>query len=388
MRVCQDTWELKKGEWFVAVKGENFDGHTFIKKALSKGAAGVLELPELFATAQQKLFEIKPTVIAITGSYGKTTTKEAVYQILRTSYPVYRTAGNLNTPLGIALDIVNNLRPRHRFLVIEMGMDRLGEIKESCEIVHPTVGVITNIGEMHLEKLGTQENIIRAKMELLQALPEGGTAFLNASDPNTLRAAKHFRHRKIWFGGSSHFLISPRDLKRISYPHFGSANQENILAAWAVGKYFGISPDKIQQALRSFVPPAGRLRIFSNKNGVKIIDDTYNAGPRSMREALSVLKNFSAKRRVAILGDMLELGRSENEFHQEVVRQAAKTADVFIPFGKRMRRAAKDLAVESHNLEIFFPHRGDAILVKGSRGMKMERVVKEIKEKRVDAFRI
>ena len=379
MKVTQDTRKIKKGVWFVPVRGENFDGHDFVAEALQKGAAGVLELPELFAQARQKITELKPTVIAITGSYGKTTTKEALYRILNSTYSTYRTAGNLNTPLGIALEIINHLQPRHRFLIVEMGMDRLGEIKESCEIAHPQVGVLTNIGEMHLEKLGTMENIVRAKLELLHSLPANGLAILNADDPQVLKAGRTLHRRKIWFGNSPVDTITKESLKDLSLPILGLANQENILAAWAVGLLFGIPKTKMRSALKRFTAPSGRLRVFTGRNGSQIIDDTYNAGPRSMREALVVLNNFPAQRRIAVLGDMLELGPLEVKYHREVAGEAAEIADLFVPIGERMTRAVQDTSVPNTDLESLRLRRGDVVLVKGSRGMKMERIVANLK---------
>src|SRR3989304_8149940 len=202
MRVNQDSRTIKKGEWFVAVKGENFDGHNFIPEALKKGAGGVIEINDLYELARRKLAKINPKVIAVTGSYGKTTTKEAIYKVLSKKYSVLRTQGNLNTPLGVAMEVVNNLKYHHRVLVAEGGMDRTGEIRETCSVIRPGIAVITPIGEIHLEKLGTLEKIRRAKAEILESLPNDGVAVLNSDDPNVVKVAEVFRGRKVWYGFS------------------------------------------------------------------------------------------------------------------------------------------------------------------------------------------
>jgi len=209
IKVNQDSRAIKPGDWFVAVKGENFDGHDFIEDALARGASGILELEELFDLAKRKVRKLQPQVIAVTGSYGKTTTKEFVYKVLSVGIRGARTRSNLNTPLGVAMEIVNGLRPHHKFFVAEVGMDKVGEIRQSCLMVGPQVGVLTSVGEMHLERLGSLERIKQAKSELLETLPPDGTAVLNWDDENVREISKKFEGEKIWYGSNiNDFLLN------------------------------------------------------------------------------------------------------------------------------------------------------------------------------------
>lgn len=388
MRVSQDTRTIKKGEWFVPVKGEQYDGHDFIPAALEKGAAGILEEEELYQLAGDKIRKLWPKVIAVTGSYGKTTTKEAIGEVLSGKFGVLRTKGNLNTPLGVAIEVINNLRPDHEIFVAEVGMDRLGEIEQSCTIIKPQVGVITAVGEMHLEKLGTLGNIKKAKSELLKALPLDGVAVLNYDDANVREVAKIFDGRKIWYGFSQKADANLTDIKDFKLELLGEGNKYAALAAYAVGRVFGVSKGRISEALRDLKPQKGRLNLLPGKNGTKIIDDTYNAGPRSLEASLVVLGNLPARRRVAILGDMLELGRLEERAHRETIRVALAAADHCILVGPRYAKAylalgptktaetVKDAQEAMEAVEKLGLKDGDVVLVKGSQGMRMEKVVK------------
>lgn len=378
MRVNQDSRTIKPGEWFVAVKGENFDGHDFIKDALAKGASGVLELEKLFELAKKRLQEVKPRVVAVTGSYGKTTTKEAIYKVLSSKLKGARTKGNLNTPLGVAMEVVNGLKPRHEFFIAEVGMDRLGEIKQSCGIISPQIGVLTSVGEMHLEKLGTLENIKKAKAELLESLPGSGAAVLNWDDEDVREISGKFAGRKIKYGAFSGAGVGADKVD--SLPILGERSKYAALAAYCVGKLFDLEDGEITSALAKFKPPKGRLNLITLSNGVKIIDDTYNAGPESTIAALEVLEGLSGTRKVVILGDMLELGFLEKASHVDVLKKALEVCDIVMPVGERMGRAARGIGGRRFNaFEEFRPAKGDAILVKGSRGMRMERFVRRVK---------
>lgn len=384
MKVCLDSRTIKPGEYFVAIKGERFDGHAFVPEALKKRARGVLEEQDLYRLAKEKIDTLKPLVIAITGSYGKTATKEMVYRVLSTEFRVHRTRGNLNTPIGVSSEVVNGLKPKHQIFVAEVGMDRLGEISKTCAIIKPKIGIITAVGEMHLEKLGTLRNIKKAKTELLEALPKEGMAILNYDDPNVREIARSFGGKKVWYGLSKGAQLGPRDIKGLRLKLLGKVNFSNALAAYAVGRYFKIPRGKIFRALESLKPMKGRLHLLKGKKGSWIIDDTYNAGPRSMKEALDILSEFPAKRRVAILGDMLELGDREEKSHQEVIRYALARVDLLIPIGERMKSALHTLLYEEKgegkviSFNQLTLQEGDVILVKGSRGMKMEEVVNHL----------
>ena len=233
MKGALDSRTIKPGEYFVAVKGRRFDGRDFAKDALKKGAAGILEIDELYHLARKKLAEVGPKVIAVTGSYGKTMTKEMIHRVLSSRFVVYRTRGNLNTPFGVAMEVVNYLKPRHQILVAEAGMDRLGEIAKTCGIIKPQIGVITAVGEMHLEKLRTLENIRKAKAELLQSLPSNGVGVLNREDFGVRKIARVFGGRKIWF--------SFHDVQGLKLELLGKANLSNAAAASAVGGLLGVS---------------------------------------------------------------------------------------------------------------------------------------------------
>ncbi|PIS12562.1 hypothetical protein COT70_00145 [candidate division WWE3 bacterium CG09_land_8_20_14_0_10_47_33] len=395
MKVSQDTRTIKPGEWFVPVKGEHYDGHRFIPEALKKRAAGVLEVAGLYALAKQKIKKLKPKVIAITGSYGKTGTKEAISKVLKCRFNVSKTEGNLNTPLGVAIEVVNNFKPGHQIFVAEVGMDHLGEIRESCELIKPQVGVITSVGEMHLEKLNTLKNIKKAKSELLELLPYNGVAILNGDDGNVREIAKRFSGRKIWYGSSPKADVSYFRIKDLRFRLLGEGRRYAALAAYAVGRLFKIPEVEIIKALESLRPQKGRLNPLPGKNGSMIIDDTYNAGPRSMEAALEVLKNFPAKRRIAILGDMLELGKLEEQAHLTVLAYAFEVADIVVLVGERMNHAlnqylhtiladrTKLVTIDRLRLK-----KGDVVLVKGSQGMRMERIAKKLLEDEAKAAKL
>ena len=378
MRVNQDSRTIKKGEWFVAIKGGNFDGHEFIVEALKKGAVGVLEINELYELARRKLAKINPKVIAVTGSYGKTTTKEAVYKVLSKKYSVLRTQGNLNTPLGVAMEVVNNLKSHHRVLVAEVGMDRAGEIRETCSIILPRIAVITAIGEMHLEKLGTLEKIRRAKAEILESLPKNGIAVLNSDDPSVVRVAEVFGGKKVWYGFSKNSQVRLDTLPKFRIKLLGKASISNALAAAAVGRVMGLPDSGIVKSLSGLRPKKGRLVLIKGRKGITVIDDTYNAGPRSVANALEVLRSLPAKRRIAVFGDMLELGRLEKQAHERIVSDAARVVDIFVPVGERMNRAVSKTGVSFVPIDLLSLEVGDLVLVKGSRGMRMEEIVDDI----------
>ncbi len=393
MRVNQDSRTIEKGEWFIAVKGKDFDGHSFIPEVLKKGVAGVLEEKDLFELAREKVDELQPKVVAVTGSYGKTSTKEAIYKVLSSKFEVLRASGNLNTPRGIAIEVVNELKPRHQVLVVEMGMDRLGEIAKSCEIVRPAVGVITAVGEMHLEKLKTLARIKRAKAELLRALAfSGGTAILNKDDVGVREIAEGFSGKKLWYGSQPTAAYSFSCLEGVELRLLGEGGRYAALAAFSVGRELGVSRAAVVKALGGLRPLEGRLCLRYGRRGVQIIDDTYNAGPRSAAVALRVLQEFPVKsgRRIAVLGDMLELGRVEEKAHREVVRGAVKIADRYLFVGKRMKKGVESAGAAKSMRSVTLVNnagdaievlkhwrlgRGDVVLVKGSRGMQMEKVV-------------
>ena len=387
---------IKEGQYFVAVKGEKFDGHDFIKDVLKKGAKGVLEEDELYELAKKRLEEVKPEIIAVTGSTAKTSTKEAIATVLSQKFKVLKSEGTLNTKLGLALEIVNKLKKFHQKLVVEVGMDRLGEIAETCQLIKPRIGVVTFINPTHQEKLKTLENIIKAKGELLEALPSDGVAVLNWDDENARSLHKKFEGPIVWYGKAEEAEIRP-DFITVEIPLLGEHQIYNVLAAAAVGKVCGLTNKGINNSIKKLKPLKSRLNLLNGINGSEILDDTYNSSPKSAAAALKVLKNFPAKRRIAVLGDMLELGDFEEEAHRLVGRMVAESGvDVLITVGKRaklicnsavhcaMRTEVRYYSVDSCDAvlktlkEKIKPRKGDIILVKGSRGMRMEKIVEKL----------
>ncbi len=385
MKVCQDSRLIKKGEYFVAVKGEKYDGHKFIDEALKKGAKGVLEEEELYETAKKRLKKVNPEVIAITGSTAKTSTKEAITTVLAQKFKVLKSAETLNTALGLSIEIVNNLKKSHQKLVVEVGMDRLGEIRETCKIIKPRIGVVTFINPTHMEKLGTLENIIKAKGELLEALPPSGAAVLNWDDENVRSLEKKCKSPIVWYGKNPRADVRPEIIKA-QIPLLGEHVIYNALAAAAVGKVCGLSTVEINRGLKKLKPLRGRLNLLGGINGAKILDDSYNSSPKSAAAALKVLKNFSAKRRIAVLGDMLELGDFEENGHRLVGQMVTESdADVLITVGEsfhsntaQYHRFENSEEASKSIVDLIKPKKGDIILVKGSRGMRMEKIVEKL----------
>ena len=392
MKVCLDSRLIKKGEYFVAVEGEKFDGHDFVEGALKRGAAGVLEEGELYELVKKRLEKVKPEVIAVTGSTAKTSTKEAIATVLFTPhiFPAkkgvgLKSSGTLNTKLGLAAKIVNNLKNSHQKLVVEVGMDRIGEIRETCKLIKPRIGVVTFINPTHQEKLKSLENIIKAKGELLEALPKDGVAVLNWDDENVRSLSKKCQCPVVWYGKAEEAEIRP-DFITVKIPLLGEHQIYNVLAAAAVGKACGLTNKEINKGIEKLKTLKGRLNPLDGVNGSKILDDTYNSSPKSSSSALKVLKNLPAKRRIAVLGDMLELGDFEEQGHRLVGQAVAESGvDLLITVGKSSysntaqyhsfenSKEAANVIVDSIK-----PRKGDIILVKGSRGMRMERIVEKL----------
>jgi len=434
--VSTDSRTIKPGELFVALIGDRFDGHDFIHQAAQKGARAAIVQRELdkvpegidqvfegmsiikventlvalqrLAGYYRKKFDIP--VVAVTGSTGKTTTKDMIYCVLSARYNVLKTEGNLNNEIGLPLTLFK-INRHHEIAVVEMGMSGFGEIHRMAEAAHPCVGVITNIGVSHIEKLGSRENILRAKLEIFDYFPGNGVAVLNGDDDMLygvkeclpfgvklfgMRESVDFRAVDINTGGSgTEFKLLSDDEKHpfeLSLP--GRHNVYNSLAAIAVGRLFGVSFREMRKALRAFRPGNMRLNIWEAERGIVVIDDVYNASPDSMRAALSVLKDMPGERRIAVLGDMLELGDYAREGHRQVGRAVVESGvDVLITRGQDSRwigmeaQAAGMPPSSIHhcscnkdviNLLDTIVQSGDTILVKGSRGMRMEEVVSHL----------
>ncbi|MDP8257420.1 MAG: UDP-N-acetylmuramoyl-tripeptide--D-alanyl-D-alanine ligase [Candidatus Alcyoniella australis] len=435
--ISTDTRTLKPGELFVALKGPNFDGHKFLDKALERGAGGlmvhrgeasrvagcrmhVLEVDDtLYALgeiARQILALTRIPVVGITGSVGKTTCKEMLAAVLEQHYgrEVLRTRGNFNNLIGLPLTVFN-LKPDHPAAVLEMGMNRVGEISRLAQIASPDIGVVTNISPVHLETLKTLAAVARAKGELFDRFGPRNTAVINRDDRRAMllvrgrdfKVVTFGKHRdadvratqirNLGFDGITAKLQIGGETLELSLSTYGAHSVYNALAAAAAAHVLGASPLLIRDSLEAFKPQAMRSRIVELRRKVRLIDDTYNANPRSMLAALEVLQTLGENRRtVAVLGEMLELGSHARAAHQQIGvaagqhkvdrllllgEHARDAADAAIQAGmsKRAVRVIKDreAAVQwlADNLEP-----GDVVLVKGSRGMRMELIVRGLKK--------
>jgi len=421
--VSTDSRTIRTGMVFFGLKGERFDGRSFVPAALEKGAvaavvegggswenappaqAVVIPVPDALkalqdlASAYRKLFSYP--VIAVSGTNGKTTTKDMIASVLQTRFRTARTEGNLNNQIGLPLSICAWDRSRE-IAVLEMGTNHSGEIRRLCEIARPTHGVLTNIGKAHLEFFGDIEGVAAEKSELLHSLAEGGTAFLNGDDPR-LASMKPLVPAAVLYGFGDGCDVAGRIVKtepggatlleiedrRFRIPIPGTYNASNALGAVAVGKAFGVPWDSMQEALERFSPPDHRTRVIAAA-GVRILDDSYNANPSSVEQAVLMLKSMpSLKRRAVVLGDMLELGERSEEEHRRI---GALVADVrpnaFFCTGDAMAVAADGARSRGMRNVFHFASKselsaalkgwireGDGVLFKGSRGAAMEEAV-------------
>src|ERR1700693_161999 len=425
-----DSREVKPGGLFVALRGEQQDGHGFIPQAIERGAGGVLcERPPqsvdhaaviVVPDTRQALFDITADrlrrqalpIVAITGSAGKTTTKDLIAHVLGRRLRVHKSEGNLNTYTGIPMTIFQ-LAPGDRALVVKCAMSRAGEIRELARVAPPTIGVVLNVGLAHVGFLGSIEAVGAAKRELVEGLTPGGLAVLNADD-SRVRAMSAVTRRFTLFGmasdagvraervrlhgieGSTFSLVTPRGKAEVYLRLPGQHSISNALAAAAVALEFEFDAPAIATALHGFTPPARRMNIVTGRNGATVIDDSYNASPGSMQAALHVLELApKGSLKVAVLGDMLELGDHATRAHEEIGSIAGRTADIVIAVGEyapqvveSARRAglAKERAYVVEGADQVVAALGPLltpqtqVLVKGSRGMRLERVVEQIRE--------
>jgi UDP-N-acetylmuramoyl-tripeptide--D-alanyl-D-alanine ligase len=418
-----DTRQIKKGEVFLAIKGERFDGHNFLKEAEEKGAVGLIvekipnqpfRIPILkvkdtvkalgeIARYQRNKFSIP--LIAITGSNGKTTTKEILAYLLGLRYKVLKNEGTQNNQIGLPLTLLK-LNSDYDIVVVELGTNHFGEIEYLTKICSPNIGILLNIGPAHLEFFKTLEGVFEEKISLIKSLSYPAIGILNNDDPflrNFLRKTKN--KFLIGFGIKNKCDFQAKELrlekqkisffinqKNFSLNTLGFFNVYNALASLAVCRLFGFSYEELKVGLKRFNFPPQRLEIKKIK-GITFIDDTYNANPASLDGALNVLERLKArKRKIAILGDMLELGEEAEEFHYNLGMHILKLCDIIIGVGKffgRLDEIAKKNYLKKTVLtcttseearDLLFkkvkPKRGDIVLVKGSRLMRMEEVLK------------
>ncbi|SNX52792.1 UDP-N-acetylmuramoyl-tripeptide--D-alanyl-D-alanine ligase [Thermoanaerobacterium sp. RBIITD] len=426
--ISTDSRTIKEGELFIPLKGEKFNGEEFLEKALQKGSAALTESVEnkgkydkpiilvrdtkdslhKLATFYRKKFKIP--FIAITGSSGKTTTKDMIYAVLSKKYNVLKTEGNYNNEIGLPLTIFR-LKKEHSIAVVEMGMSGFGEIRKLKNIAMPDIAVYTNIGVAHIEKLGSRENILKAKSELVEDFKCGNTIVLNADDDMLIKLLNKNGVEYYTYGinngdykaygivsmenGVKYKALIDNDEMDIELCIPGRHNVYNSLAAICIGIKFGVNKEDIEEALRDFRPGAMRLNITDVKN-IKIINDAYNANPGSMRAAISVLKYFNNRRKIAVLGNMLELGEYSNIGHEEIGEYVKESnIDILITIGDLARKIAEGaLKKGMSSINVFVCNdnkeaidklknimkKNDVYLIKGSRGMKMEEIVKFLQE--------
>jgi UDP-N-acetylmuramoyl-tripeptide--D-alanyl-D-alanine ligase len=446
--VVVDSRAVRADALFIALAGERTDGHLYLDAALRAGALAALaepraldqDLPATFvgqdggvlrphAPGGPFIFVVPDTqralqdlaaywraqmpavIIGVTGSVGKTTTKETIGTLLATRYRTLRTPGNLNNEIGLPLTLLQ-LKPQHERAVLEMGMYNQGEIARLCEMARPKIGVVTNIGPTHLERLGTIERIAQAKAELVQALPtadEGGTAILNYDEPLVLAMRDQTPARVFTYGldpkadlwaddvvsegleGIGFCMHFGKQTWRLRLDMLGRHSVHTALRAAAVGVVEGMNWGEIISGLRT---ERGNLRLMvvPGLRETTLIDDTYNASPVSMMAALNLLDDIanSDHRAVAVLGDMLELGAYEVEGHRVVGGRAAEVADKLVTVGQRAHLIADQALAMGLSTADVYPtdsnedavailqgliRKGDIILVKGSRGQRMEAIV-------------
>lgn len=413
MAVSTDTRTLQPGDTFVAIVGETHDGHAFAAQAAARGAARlvverdveappgveVVRVPStldwLTERAAEAVRAAGPEVVAITGSVGKTSTRAAVTAVLDEAFPVVASEGNLNTPLGLSLTILNAAEraggtlPDDAVLVLEMGARMPGDLALLCDLFRPTVSVVTNVKGVHVETLGSVDGVAHEKASLVRALGPDGTAVLNGDDPRTRAMAASHPGRTLLYGAAPDYDVTPDMLPDV-LPILGAHAATTALAATAAGVALGMKRSAIHRGLASLRPEKGRLARLPGRDGLTLLDDSYNASPDAVVAALDVLAGLDVPgRRLAFLGDMLELGSMEADEHARVLAHALATADAVHVVGPRFAAAAGALGdaprVEQHTSSatlaadlaagrVYAPAPGDAALVKGSQGLRMERV--------------
>ena len=427
--VSTDTRTLQPGALFVALKGENFDGHDYLVQAIGKGAAAILAnheaaslVPVLVAKdttvalgdlALAVRHKFTGPVIGITGSVGKTTTKELTATLLETMFSVAKSGANFNNEIGVPQTIFSASETATAW-ILEMGMRGAGQIAALARIAQPTVGIITGIGLSHIELLGSRQAIANAKSELFEALPQDGISIFPATDDFAQTLANRARGRTLTVAldakadvqateisrqenGWRFTINSPWGTQKAFLPSAGRFNIQNALLAVAAGGALGVPLDALAKALLRFTPPAMRLETLTATCGATVIADCYNAAPDSMVGALQTLAETPVRgkgKRIAVLGEMKELGKFAQEAHKMVGRVAAKLKlDMLVLVGQEtthLSAAAINEGFDRNNVFYFdqtdkaaeaiafIAQDGDVILAKGSRAMALERVVKAL----------
>lgn len=428
--IVSDSRKIEKGGLFVAIKGNVVDGHDYIESAYAQGVMAVMSQKELdteqpyiliddpyiavkkLAKFYREGLDIK--VVGVTGSVGKTSTKEMIYSVLNEKYNTLKTDGNFNNELGLPLTVFR-IRDEHEIAVLEMGISDFGEMTRLTEIAKPDVAVITNVGFCHLEKLGTRDGVLKAKTEIFNSLAKDGKIILNGDDDKLATVSEYNGIKPVFFHVSEnsdsssnnvyadqiktdgvkgvyatlHYNDSVIDVK-INIP--GIHMVYNALAALCVGKAFGLSDDEIKAGIEKVAPLEGRNNIVE-KDNVILINGCYNANPMSMKASIDVL-SYADTRKVAILGDMFELGENEKEMHKEIGEYLADTdVDVIVLCGKLMNNAYTYLLENASDKKLYYFDRlkellteldrilqdDDTVLIKASHGMEFAKIIQYIR---------
>ncbi len=426
-RVSIDSRDVDENTLFFAIKGDRFDGHDFVKDVAEKGVGAVVchkevecSAPVIYVEDTKKAFlqfatyyrcSIKDLlVVGLTGSVGKTTTKEMTACVLAQSGETLKTEGNLNNEIGVPKTLFR-LEKSTKNAVIEMGMDGAGQISVLTRCAKPDCAIITNVGVSHIENLGSREGILKAKLEILEGLPKNAPLFLNG-DNDMLVTVKNDDYKIITFGIynkncdvlaeninevglATEFVAVKGDVRqKITIPTVGIHNVYDALTAFAVGMEYGISPEKIAEGLLGYTPSGMRQRI-KETGGITVIEDCYNASPDSQRAGLNSLCKIAKGRKIAVLGDMLELGDYSETAHRNVGEYVAECkVDMLFTYGKQsefMSDSARKSGLESvfaftDKAELIKSlldeiKAGDTILFKASRGMKLEEIIEKVYEK-------
>lgn len=423
--ICIDSRKVTPGCLFLAIAGENFDGHNYAQAAVNAGATAVMCHRRVECTAPTVLVRSTGTalmhlaahyrkkfhipVVGLTGSVGKTTTKDMVHCVLSQKYKTLKSEGNHNNEIGMPLTALE-LDSSYQAAIFEMGMYFPGEISDLTRIARPDVGIITNIGVSHIENLGSQENILKAKLEIIDGMCPDSPLLLNGDD-KYLSSAVICGFRVSYYGienpecrfravdieqteESTRFkILFDGKEQAVTLPTIGLHNVYDALAAFSAGIELGVTPEAAAAGLNNYVPSGMRQHIVQ-VNGITVIEDCYNAGPDSMKAALGILKSLKTERKIAVLGDMNELGLFSEQAHHGIGAVAAQSADMLFAVGEKaagfvdgasdagmtsLRHFDDKKALADELLKALRP--GDGVLFKASRGMRLEEVITDLYER-------
>ena len=423
-----DSRTLNAGDLFIAIAGERFDGHEYVQAALEKGAVGaIVQAEKKVAGDRPRLLQVEDSVkalqllgaaarrlwgkplLAVTGSAGKTTTKEILAHILATRFRVMKSSGNLNNHIGLPLQLLK-LEAEHDLAVVEMGMNHAGEIRALGALAHHDLAVVTTVAPVHLEFFESLADIARAKYEIIETLHSGGVAVLNADDEYVCQFGRDFKGKVVTFGikraadvsahniklngadGSTFDLVVGSVGEPVTFPLVGEHNIYNALAAAAAAMERGLTPSQAAVALSSIAPPDKRGQVL-NIGGATIINDCYNSNPRALAAMVDTLASMKAQRRILVVGEMLELGPTAEALHRESGKHAAEKKIDLVIGVRGMARAVAEAACGAGTQAQFVetPEQagewlaqnlrpGDAVLLKASRGVKLERALEMLQE--------